>query len=158
MSSEEIPKDVILYKTLLCRKWQYLGFCPTGPSCTFAHGHAEIKFGGRGKHVEKICHFYGTKRGCKKGDACPFQHVNLEVNYAKDFVENGEKFDNHLNKLEDDLREMRRKMLEMLKMNERLHQKTFVLERENRSLKRSRMEPSNDRKKQKNMSQTADTE
>lgn len=79
-----IEKPILFYKTLLCRRWQYLGYCSAGDSCNFAHGHCEIKYGHKAT-APPICNFFGTMRGCNKGDKCPFQHMNLDVTYSDSF-------------------------------------------------------------------------
>mmetsp|Transcript_86404 Transcript_86404/g.200965 ORF Transcript_86404/g.200965 Transcript_86404/m.200965 type:complete len:522 (-) Transcript_86404:80-1645(-) len=60
------------YKTRLCTYFTEKGFCPSGESCTFAHGGEEVK-GFR----TRMCKYDEGK--CPQGDKCSFAHSGSEV-------------------------------------------------------------------------------
>ncbi|KAI8099086.1 uncharacterized protein BX664DRAFT_320354, partial [Halteromyces radiatus] len=82
-------KQVVLYKTEICRNWAELGHCRYGIKCRYAHGDAELRQAPRHTlYKTKICRAYHDQGECPYGIRCTFIHDdNQKIQPAKSIEE-----------------------------------------------------------------------
>lgn len=71
---EHEPNFIKKYKTELCKNWE-AGKCSFGQSCTFAHGHCELRQKPAGTVMKlKKCKQFVKMGFCESGMLCPYLH------------------------------------------------------------------------------------
>lgn len=63
------------YKRALCKYYEQGTTCPTGESCTYAHGVQELAQG----YKKQLCKFFQETGNCIKGSGCTFAHGSEEL-------------------------------------------------------------------------------
>lgn len=72
-------KEVLLFKTELCRNFTKNRSCPFGADCHFAHGEHELREAQKHpKHKTEKCKFFHTDGFCPFGTRCHFLHNEAE--------------------------------------------------------------------------------
>lgn len=68
-------KDIVLYKTELCRNWVERGDCRYKDRCRYAHGPEELRPVARSNQYKtKLCKSYHESGSCLYGVRCTFIH------------------------------------------------------------------------------------
>eukprot|EP00448_Togula_jolla_P004215 CAMPEP_0170606400 /NCGR_PEP_ID=MMETSP0224-20130122/20493_1 /TAXON_ID=285029 /ORGANISM="Togula jolla, Strain CCCM 725" /LENGTH=278 /DNA_ID=CAMNT_0010931481 /DNA_START=89 /DNA_END=925 /DNA_ORIENTATION=+ len=69
--------DARFFQTKIC-SFYVAGTCKRGTRCTYAHSEEHLTAPPNLKG-SRVCRAYGTKNGCKKGNACMFFHADAPV-------------------------------------------------------------------------------
>lgn len=76
-------KNIVLFKTEMCRNFVKTGECQFGDDCHFAHGGDQLRaVDSHPKHKTSKCKFYFEKGVCPYGPKCHFLHESSEVSSA----------------------------------------------------------------------------